>query len=55
MFYLLRTSEIILKGKNRKKFEIILINNLRKKIDDDLLKLKNYGGCFSFRNKKDVP
>jgi thiamine biosynthesis protein ThiI len=54
MLYLLKTSEIILKGKNRKKFERILINNLRKKIGNNLLELKNYGGVFLLETKKDV-
>ena len=54
MFYLLRTSEIILKGKNRKKFERILINNIKKKIGSDLLELKNYGGIFLLETKEDV-
>jgi adenylyl- and sulfurtransferase ThiI len=54
MFYLLRISEIILKGKNRKNFERILINNIKKKIGGDLLKLKNYGGVFLSETKEDV-
>jgi thiamine biosynthesis protein ThiI len=54
MFYLLRISEIILKGKNRKSFERILINNIKKKIGDDLLKLKYYGGVFLSETKEDV-
>jgi thiamine biosynthesis protein ThiI len=54
MIYLLRTSEIILKGKNRKKFERILINNIKNKIGDDLSKLKNYGGVFLLETKNDV-
>jgi len=54
MLYLLRTSEIILKGKNRKKFERILISNLRKKIGGDLLELKNYGGVFLLETKNEV-
>jgi thiamine biosynthesis protein ThiI len=54
MLYLLKTSEIILKGKNRKKFERILINNLRKQIGVDLLEFKNYGGVFLLEAKKDV-
>jgi thiamine biosynthesis protein ThiI len=54
MFYLLRTSEIILKGKNRKKFERILINNIKKKIGDSLLEIKNYGGVFLLETKNKV-
>ena len=54
MLYLLRTSEIILKGKNRKKFERILISNLRKKIGGDLLEVKNYGGAFLLETKNEV-
>jgi len=54
MLYLLRTSEVILKGKNRKNFERILINNLKNKIGDDLLILKNYGGVFLLETKKEV-
>jgi thiamine biosynthesis protein ThiI len=54
MFYLLRTSEIILKGKNRKKFERILINNIKKKIGDNLLEIKNYGGVFLLETKNEA-
>jgi thiamine biosynthesis protein ThiI len=54
MFYLLRTSEIILKGKNRKKFERILINNIKKKIGGDLLEIKNYRGVFLLETKNEV-
>ena len=54
MFYLLRISEIILKGKNRKNFERILINNIKKRIGSDLLKLKNYGGVFLSETKEDI-
>jgi thiamine biosynthesis protein ThiI len=54
MFYIFRTSEIILKGKNRKKFERILINNLKDKIGNDLLGLKNYGGAFLLETKNEV-
>jgi len=54
MLYLLKTSEIILKGKNRKKFERILIDNLKKKIGGDLLKLKNYGGAFLLETKNEA-
>jgi adenylyl- and sulfurtransferase ThiI len=41
-----------LKGKNRKKFERILINNIKKKIGGDLLEIKKLWRSFSFRNKK---
>jgi thiamine biosynthesis protein ThiI len=54
MFYLLRIGEIILKGKNRKSFERILINNIKSKIGNDLLEFKNYGGVFLLKTKKDV-
>lgn len=54
MNYLLRTSEIILKGKNRRVFENFLIKNIKKKIGNDLIELKNYGGIFLLTTKKDV-
>jgi thiamine biosynthesis protein ThiI len=54
MLYLFRTSEIILKGKNRKNFERILINNIKKKIGGDFLELKNYGGVFLIETKNKV-
>jgi thiamine biosynthesis protein ThiI len=54
MLYLLRIGEIILKGKNRKSFERILINNIKSKIGNDLLEFKNYGGVFLLETKKDV-
>jgi adenylyl- and sulfurtransferase ThiI len=55
MFYLLRTNEIILNRKKQKKiFERILINNIKKKIGGDLLELKNYGGFFLSETKEDV-
>jgi len=51
MFYILKTSEIILKGKNRKNFEKILVNNLKNKLGSDLLQIKNYGGVFLLETK----
>lgn len=45
MDFLLKTSEIILKGKNRQFFERILINNLKFKLGD-LNFIKNLGGVF---------
>jgi len=47
--FLLKTEEIILKGKNRPYFERILINNLKKKFKDDLVFIKNIGGAFWIR------
>lgn len=45
-FYLLKTSEIVIKGRNRKFFEKILINNLKEKLKNKSFKLKNLGGEF---------
>jgi thiamine biosynthesis protein ThiI len=44
--FLLKTSEIILKGRNRPFFERILIENIKKKLGDDLEFIKNLGGVF---------
>jgi thiamine biosynthesis protein ThiI len=52
--FLLRTDEIILKGKNRPYFERILKNNLKKKFKEDLIFIKNLGGVFWTRAKKDL-
>ncbi len=54
MNYLLRTSEIILKGKNRKFFENILIANIKKSLKDDLISIKNLGGLFWVQTKKET-
>lgn len=52
--YLLGTSEIILKGKNRHYFERIFINNLKAKIGFKLEKIENWGGMFYLEAKEDV-
>lgn len=54
MNYLLRTSEIILKGKNRKFFEKVLIENIKKILKNDLVLIKNYGGLYFIQTKKEV-
>jgi thiamine biosynthesis protein ThiI len=54
MFYLLRTPEIILKGKNRINFEKVFINNIKNKFDENCLTIKNYGGIFLLETKKDI-
>jgi thiamine biosynthesis protein ThiI len=54
MFYLLRTPEIILKGKNRINFEKVFINNIKNKFDENCLTIKNYGGIFLLETKEDV-
>ncbi|GIW67461.1 MAG: putative tRNA sulfurtransferase [Candidatus Parcubacteria bacterium] len=46
MDFLLTTEEIILKGKNRKFFERILVENIRKKLGSDLVFIKNLGGRY---------
>ncbi|MER3407010.1 MAG: hypothetical protein C4278_01095, partial [Patescibacteria group bacterium] len=51
MDYLLKTSEIILKGKNRKFFEKILIENIKFKLGNNLEFIKNLGGTFWVKTK----
>lgn len=52
--YLLGTSEIILKGKNRHYFERIFISNLKVKTGFRLGKIENWGGVFYLETKEDV-
>lgn len=54
MDYLLRTSEIILKGKNRKFFENVLINNIKKSLKGNLISIKNLGGLYWVHIKKET-
>ncbi len=54
MFYLLRTPEIILKGKNRINFEKVFINNIKNKFNENCLMIKNYGGIFLLKTKEDI-
>lgn len=54
MFYLLKTGEIILKGKNRVFFERVLVRNIKKKLGDNLVYLKNYGGIWLLKAKKEA-
>ena len=51
MDYLLKTSEIILKGKNRKFFEKILKENIKFKLGNNLEFIKNLGGTFWVKTK----
>jgi len=53
MKYFLATSEIVLKGKNRRYFEGVFISNLKKILKDDLLTLENWGGGFYLETKKE--
>jgi len=52
--YLLKSSEIAIKGKNRSFFESILKNNISKKLKENLVYLKNLGGEFLVKTKTDV-
>ncbi len=52
--YILKTSEIILKGKNRKYFEKILIENLKNKLKDNLISIQNLGGEFLVETENDL-
>lgn len=54
MNFLIKTPEIILKGKNRWIFEKILIGNIKKKIGQDLEFIKNLGGVFWLKTKRDA-
>lgn len=52
--YLLKTSEIVIKGKNRKFFERILINNLKEKLKRVKFNIKNLGGEFLVEVERNV-
>ncbi len=53
--YLLKSGELILKGKNRSFFEKILLSNLFYKLKKDNIDfIKNLGGVFWLRAKKDI-
>lgn len=52
--YLLKTSEIVIKGKNRKFFENILIRNLREKLKANKFNLENLGGEFLLETDKNI-
>lgn len=52
--YLLKTSEIVIKGKNRKFFEKILINNLKEKLKDQKFEIENLGGEFLVKLEENV-
>ncbi len=49
--YLLKSSEIVIKRKNRKFFENILKENIKKKLKENLIYLKNLGGEFLAKTK----
>jgi len=50
--YVLKTSEIVIKGKNRKFFEDILRKNIQKKLKENLIDIKNLGGEFLVKTEK---
>ncbi len=54
MDYLLKTPGVILKGKNRWRFEKILKENIKKKIGPNLEFIKNLGGVFWLSTKKEA-
>jgi thiamine biosynthesis protein ThiI len=51
MYFLLKINEITLKGKNRSFFERILIENIKKKLGNNLDFVKNLGGVFWLKIK----
>ena len=52
--YLLKSSEIAIKGKIRSFFESILKENISKKLKENLVYLKNLGGGFLVKTKTDA-
>lgn len=54
MKFLLRVGEIVLKKKNRRFFERILEENLRKKLGKEIVRLKNLGGVYFLETKSDL-
>jgi len=54
MLYLLKTNEIILKRRNRRYFEKILERNIKLKLKENFLSLKNWGGVFLLETKKET-
>lgn len=54
MEFLLRVSEIVLKRKKRRYFENIFEKNIKKKLKEEILELKNWGGVYFLKTKNDV-
>jgi len=53
MLYLLKTNEIILKRRNRRYFERVLERNIKAKLKENFISLKNWGGVFLLETKKE--
>jgi len=54
MLYLLKTNEIILKRRNRRYFERILERNIKSKLKENFVSLKNWGGVFLLETLKEA-